>query len=564
MKNATISTRLWFGFLTILLMLLLLSGFSIMKVNAIASALHAVNDVNSVKQRYAINFRGSMHNRAILLRDVVLVSDKDDLRRTLDDIQKQQDDYQASAVAMDDMFAKGIAVTDDERAVLASIKHNEAVTMPVAARVVSLKLAGRQDEAHQLLMTEARPDYIVWLRSINQFIDLEEAKNHKVGRKAQTDAQDFALSMVLLCGVAILVGCGMMAWAMRSMRPLRVLTDTMKRLSNRDLGAEVVGTDRRDEIGAMAQAVQIFKNGIIEADALATAQDADRRDKEERARRLDALMMAFETTIGQTVGLLSESSAEMETTAQVMSSTATNAKEQAGHVALAADTASAGAETVASAAEELSSSVGEINRQVTQSARVSSGAVAEARRTDTVVQALSAGARKIGEVVSLIADIASQTNLLALNATIEAARAGEAGRGFAVVASEVKNLAGQTARATEEIAAQINAVQSATTDAVEAIRGITTVIEEVGTIATAISAAVEEQGAATSEITRNVQRTATSTQTMTTSIGMVRQAANDTGDAASQVLGAAKGLSRQAEGLSREVQDFIAGVRGVR
>ena len=564
MRRPTITTRLAAGYGAILLMMLLLAAFSMVKVGSIASALVTVNDVNSVKQRYAINFRGSVHNRAILLRDVVLLSTRADIDQALGDIEGQSGNYRTSAVAMDAMFARNVAVTDDERQILGSIKRIEARTMPVAASVVSLRLAGKVDEAHRLLMDEARPDFIEWLRVINQFIDLEEAKNHVVGHEAQAQAQAFRLSMLLLCGAAILIGAGITVWSIRSLRPLHGLTLTMNRLSRRELDAEVGGLDRHDEIGAMARAVQIFKDGMIGADAALAGREAERQDKDRRAQAVGKLLDGFERTIGQMVGLLSAASTEMEATAQAMSSTAGETNQQAGTVASAADLGSAGVQTVAAAAEQLTSSINEINRQVSQSARVSGQAVVDAQGAGRVMDTLAGGAQKIGEIVSLINNIASQTNLLALNATIEAARAGDAGKGFAVVASEVKSLAQQTARATDEIAGQIGQVQAATREAVEAIRGITLVIEQVGAISTSIAAAVEEQGAATAEIARNVQQTSASTRTVTSNIVKVSQAANDTGAAAGQVLSAAQDLSRQAEELSREVGSFIGGVRTAR
>jgi methyl-accepting chemotaxis protein len=216
---------------------------------------------------------------------------------------------------------------------------------------------------------------------------------------------------------------------------------------------------------------------------------------------------------------------------------------------------------VAAAAEELAASIGEIGRQVTQSSKITGQAVVDAQRTDAIVRALAEGAEKIGHVVGLISTIAGQTNLLALNATIEAARAGDAGKGFAVVASEVKSLANQTAKATEEIGAQIAQIQAATKEAVAAIRNITGTIEQVSAISVSIAAAIEQQDAATAEIARNVQQTAQSAQSVTATISGVSQAANDTGAAAEQVLGAASGLSTQAEQLNDEVHRFVADVR---
>ena len=270
---------------------------------------------------------------------------------------------------------------------------------------------------------------------------------------------------------------------------------------------------------------------------------------------------AFEAKVGSLVSMLSSGAIKLEATAESMSATATRTNQQATTVAAAAAEASAGVQTVAAAAEELSASIHEISRQVAQSAKITGKAVEDARRTDTIVRALADGAKKIGDVVQLINGIAAQTNLLALNATIEAARAGDAGKGFAVVASEVKSLAGQTAKATEEIGAQIKQIQDATGEAVQAIKVIGATIEEVNGIASNIAAAVEQQGAATAEIARNVQQTAASTQEVTATVIVVSQAANDTGGAAEQVLGAANGLSKQAGQITNEVNSFVAGVR---
>ncbi len=271
----------------------------------------------------------------------------------------------------------------------------------------------------------------------------------------------------------------------------------------------------------------------------------------------------FETNVKSVVDTVSAASTEMQATAQAMSATAEETNCQSTVVAAASEQATNNVQTVASAAEGLSASVSEISNQVSQSTKIARAAVEKATGTNAQIQELATAAQKIDEVVKLISDIAAQTNLLALNATIEAARAGDAGKGFAVVASEVKSLANQTAQATDEIAAQISAVQSATTSSVSAIEEITKVINEINEISNAVAAAVEEKGAATQEIARNVQEAATGTREVSSNISGVTQAASETGTSAQQVLEAAGELSRQSEGLSGQVDQFLRQVRAM-
>ncbi|MDH6258949.1 methyl-accepting chemotaxis protein [Bradyrhizobium sp. BR13661] len=321
-------------------------------------------------------------------------------------------------------------------------------------------------------------------------------------------------------------------------------------------------TGRGDEIGRMAETLEVLRQTAMTARTLETEQAANKaRSEQEKRDALISLADRFDASVGQLVGMMASGSGELEATAKSMSSTAEGTNQRAAVVGSAATEASQRVQTVAAAAEELSSSITEISRQVAQSADVTGRAVESARRTDTIVRALSDGAQQIEHVAELISNIAAQTNLLALNATIEAARAGEAGRGFAVVASEVKSLASQTAEATREIGDKIAQIQGATKEAVDAIGGITATIEEVSRIATSIGAAIEEQGAATAEIARSVSQTAEATKEVTTNIGGVSTAANETGNAAGMVLAAASNLSKQAEQLSGEVGTFLAGVR---
>ncbi|MFK4383196.1 MULTISPECIES: methyl-accepting chemotaxis protein [unclassified Bradyrhizobium] len=336
----------------------------------------------------------------------------------------------------------------------------------------------------------------------------------------------------------------------------------MQAISEGAIDKPVEETDRGDEIGRMAETLEILRQTALTARTLEAEQVAAKaRSEQEKREALIALADRFDASVGQLVGLMASGSGELETTAKSMSSTAEGTNRRAALVGSAANEASQRVQTVASAAEELSSSITEISRQVAQSAEVTGRAVDSARRTDTIVRALSDGAQQIEHVAELISNIAAQTNLLALNATIEAARAGEAGRGFAVVASEVKSLASQTAEATREIGDKIAQIQGATKEAVDAIGGITATIEEVSRIATSIGAAIEEQGAATAEIARSVSQTAEATKEVTTNIGGVSTAANETGNAAGMVLAAASNLSKQAEQLSGEVGTFLKGVR---
>ncbi|WP_454618834.1 methyl-accepting chemotaxis protein [Bradyrhizobium cenepequi] len=365
-------------------------------------------------------------------------------------------------------------------------------------------------------------------------------------------------------GGGLMLLMGLLSWliARDVVGALERQKNRMQRIAEGSLDEAVEETDRRDEIGRMAETLEVLRQTAITARALEAEQVATKQQSEKEKRdALIALADRFDASVGQLVGLMASGSSELETTAKSMSATAEGTNHRASVVGSAATEASSRVQTVASAAEELSSSISEISRQVTQSATITGRAVESARRTDTIVRALADGAQQIEHVAELISSIAEQTNLLALNATIEAARAGEAGRGFAVVASEVKSLASQTAEATKEIGTRIAQIQGATKEAVEAIDGITATIEEVSTIATSIGSAIEQQGAATAEIARSVSQTAEATKEVTTNIGGVSAAANETGNAAGLVLAAASNLSKQAEQLSGEVSTFLAGVR---
>nr|WP_249780909.1 methyl-accepting chemotaxis protein [Bradyrhizobium sp. dw_78] len=365
-----------------------------------------------------------------------------------------------------------------------------------------------------------------------------------------------------ILGIAIIAGG--IAWLIsRSIsRPLGQLGARMRGLADGSLEGDIPGIDRGDEVGAMAATVQIFKDNALRIRGLEKAEEeAKERAAAERRAAMESLANDFERSVNGIVRSVSTAAAGMQNTAESMTSTASDASARAATVGAASESASNNVGTVAAAAEELSSSVAEISRQVSQSSEIASKAVADAESTNATVKALSTGAEKIGEVVKLIHSIAAQTNLLALNATIEAARAGESGRGFAVVASEVKALANQTARATEEISAQVAAMQGSTSEAVVSIGGITETIAQMSEITVNISAAIGQQGDATREIARNIQSVAAGSNEISAHIGGVTTAAAATGAAASDVLSNARELDTQSGMLRSAVDEFLAKVR---
>ena len=345
-------------------------------------------------------------------------------------------------------------------------------------------------------------------------------------------------------------------------RPLGAICGVMDGLAKGDLNVEVPFVEHRNEIGHISRGLAVFKDRLIDAERLrAEREEATARTVAERKSAMNRIANEFEKNVGGIVAGAASAASEMKQSAQSLSAIAKETTRQSTTVAAAAQQTTANVQTVAAAAEELSTSGLEISRQIAHSASIAQSAVAQADRTNAMVEGLLQATQKIGEVMGLIQNIAAQTNLLALNATIEAARAGEAGKGFAVVASEVKALATQTAKATVEIADQIQAIRDSTGATAEAIRGIGTTIGQIDEIATTIAAAVEEQGGSTKEIARNVQQAAQGTQGVMQNIEGVTQASGQVGTAAELVLGSAGELAKQSERLKQEVESFLATVR---
>ncbi|MBS0644230.1 MAG: HAMP domain-containing protein [Proteobacteria bacterium] len=545
----------------VLLLLVVTSGIVLHArdgLGELAARTQELVDVTAARLEAALTLQSASRNVTIDEKNIILERDQEQLRNYEQRYRKDKTDTLRAA---DQLIA--LADTPERREKTGNIKALMQAYFSVTDRSVELGIKNDKEAAIKISQGEASEAR----KKVRSAIDERVSSYEHDLATAKQEAADLAqrtTTTLIIVAAGGLFGAGALIVAIVVFlvaRPLTNMVAAMRRLAEGDLEIQVRDTDRKDEIGRLAGALQVFKDNAVEAKRLATEQQDEQERKARRAAQLDGLTRSFESKAGELVDALASAATEMEATAQGMSSTAEEANQQSVAVAAAAEQASVNVHTVASAAEELASSISEISRQVAQSSRIADQAVAAAKQTDATVRALASGAQKIGDVVTLIQDIAGKTNLLALNATIEAARAGDAGKGFAVVASEVKALAGQTAKATDEIASQIAAIQEATGRTVSAIADIGAVIREISEIGASIAAAVEEQGAATQEIARNVQEAGQGTEQVSSNIVGVKEAATGTGAAAAQVLSAAGDLSRQSEVLRAEVNAFIAGVK---
>lgn len=390
-----------------------------------------------------------------------------------------------------------------------------------------------------------------------------EARRDEVGPQAAAALDQARFASTALIVLTLSLG-GLLAFVLSGLiaRPLQQSTAAMRRLADGDLSVAIDDNGRRDDIGDLWRALASFKDNALKVKALEAAQaEATRQAAEQKRADMHAMANTFEATVAAIVNSVSQAAGDLETSSSALSRLASDTAARTETVSRQAEVSALNVQTVASATEEMAASAGEIAQQVSQSSTVATEAVERATDADNTVRELARAAQRIGEVVSLITEIASQTNLLALNATIEAARAGEAGRGFAVVAAEVKRLAEQTAKATEEIASQVSGIQGATNGTVAALSAISGTIGEIGRISTSIAAAIEEQTAAVREISQNTGRVAETTRDVSGAMTPMRQGAVETGVAAEQALGASRELRVQATQLQGEMQRFLAQIR---
>jgi methyl-accepting chemotaxis protein len=449
--------------------------------------------------------------------------------------------------------------TAEAQTTLKAIEGGVADMRKAAEKVFKFSESFAQEQANEVL----NGDYAAIEAKIDKDIRTVFERSRQTAAEAAgtlADAYQLLLTIVLVtAGVAIAIVLGVGVMTVRNVTArIGRLTAAMSRLAQRDLSVAIAGVEDRDEMGHMARSVLVFKDSMIKADELTAEQQAEQQRKEARQKTVEGHIASFDQSVREALATLTTAATEMRDTAASMAATAEQTQRQMGTVAAASEQTSSNVQAVAASSEEMSISISEIGRQVEQASRIARQAVDDTQRTNATVTAMADAAEKIGEVVKLIQSIAGQTNLLALNATIEAARAGEAGKGFAVVANEVKSLATQTAKATEDIAAQISAIQSVTGEAVSAIRSIGGTIAQISEISTSIASAIEEQGAATQEIARSTQQAARGTEQVSSNIAGVSRAAGETGAAAGRVLGSAEQLGQQCESLRTGVDGFLS------
>ena len=554
-NNTKISIKLIAGFSTLVLIIVSLAGVTFEEIGQARNRVVDTTRINDIALDIEA-LRQQVSNQQAAVRGLLLSGN----RQYIADYESAKTDYGA---LLDSLQAR---LTIDKAKELMSAASTLIATWQtdIVARQISLmRNPLTVDEARVL---EANGYGERMLRQANaELTSLNQLAKELIGRNEQAVESAFDIPLaVLLIGSAVARVFAGAAWFVLSRAiatPINGMSAFMGRLAEGHYDEQTANQNRGDEIGMMAKSVEFFRQRLIENREMAAHAARENEEKAARAKRIEDMTNEFEKASSQMVTSVAEGSSELKQVATSMSSIASRTEEMSTSVAAAAEEAASNVETVASATEEINASLAEIASQVSRAAEIAQSAVKAAGETSQVINGLREQSNSIGDVVKLINEIAEQTNLLALNATIEAARAGEAGKGFAVVASEVKSLATQTAKATEEISAQIASVRGESENAVGAIEHISTVIRQIDEFTTAIAAAVEEQATATQEIARNVAEASRGTSDVTSNIAQVKGGANETGSASRSVLSASEELSQHAGRMRETVQSFIAAIK---
>jgi methyl-accepting chemotaxis protein len=530
-----------------------------MALSDLSATAASLVDGNAMRVQYSLQAESNFNSAAVSEKNVILSgSDSKAIASNVEAYGKATD---ATLNAIDQLAT--ITTAPEQRQLIETMRTAVKDRKEASAKVFELVGAGKMEEAFTYSRNVAAKHRQTAIEAVAKLIAINVDSMRSARDRSVATADHTRLLLVIGASIGLLLAFGILGWIAfgQIAQPLWRMTLEMTKLAGGDLDISVVGAGRTDEVGGLAKSLVVFKDNALTARRLEAEQHEEQIRKEARQRTVEGYIATFDVQVSEALQALTAASVEMHATAGSMTATAEETSRQATAVANASTEASSNVQTVAVATEELHASISEISRQVAQASETANLAVAETERTNATVEGLAAAAQKIGEVVSLIQNIASQTNLLALNATIEAARAGESGKGFAVVATEVKALATQTAKATEDISAQIAAIQHETGNAVTAIKTIGTTIGQMSEIATAIAAAVEQQSAATRDISQNIQEVSRGTSEVSANVGSVNEAANETGAAATEVLTAANDLSHQSEKLRADVSTFLDLIR---
>ena len=558
LKDLSILAKIAIPASVLALVSVLIAVYATLSVEHFAMTV-ASQDRIAASLKFALEAQSAFNSVAVSEKNVILTGTEASVAKGHIALYDQA--VEATLQALDQLSS--VVDTQERRDLIETTRENVRKRREVSQSVFALAGQGKTAEAFAMSSVEAAKYRKAASEAVNALVKLNDGDLQRIGRTAE--AQTVRNRIILWAGSAggLIIAFAVTGWIVitQIVRPVRGITGQMERLAAGDLAGEVPDAGRRDEVGALARSLQVFKRNAVERRDLEVAQREEQGRKEAQQQAVAGSIASFDGAARQALQALDGAAAEMRSTAEELSATAGQTSTQAVAVAAASGQAAANVQTVAAATAELAASIGEISRQVSQCATIAGDAVREADQAGGTVQSLDVAATRIGEVVGLIKTIAAQTNLLALNATIEAARAGEHGKGFAVVANEVKALANQTARATGEIEAQVAAIQQATGAATGAIRGIGGTISEISQITTTIASAVEQQGAATREIARSVDDAARGTGEVSLNIAGVTGAAQHSGEMSARVLSSAAGVTRQAERLRAEVDSFLGRIR---